>query len=198
MKKHDLKIPAALCAVALLLNIPRLSAQDATPSPADSVSPSPTPSASPNGSPSLDRMEQFRQKMNERLKTELKATDEEWTVILPLLEKVQTKMRDASPFRMFGMGRDRQGGGGGGGSSSPAAQPDPAARPNRNGSPETDALRAALESDSTSPTDIQAKLSALRESRKKSAAELEQARQDLVKVLTQRQEATLVMIGILD
>jgi len=43
-----------------------------------------------------------------------------------------------------------------------------------------------------------AKLEAVRAAHKKAAAELEQAREDLRKVLTLRQEAALVMVGILE
>ncbi len=206
MKSQRLKTFAAVSAASFLL-APFLVAQDAPPAPAASVASAATPdataaaaSASPNASPALDRMEQFRQRMNERLKTELKASDEEWTVIQPLLEKVQNKIRDASPFlRGFGRGgRPRNAGANAEGSpGQAAASPDP--RPMHGGdSPEMSALRAALESDSSAPADIQTKLAALRESRKKATADLEAARQDLVKVLTQRQEATLVLIGILD
>ena len=119
--------------------------------------------------------------MNEMIKTSLKATDDEWSVIQPLLEKVQTKQREtlASRFGAFG---GRRGGD----------------RPDRSASPETDALKAALESESTSPADIKAKLEAVRAARKKATADLDQAREELRKVLTQRQEASLVMLGILE
>ena len=138
-------------------------------------------------------MEQFRQRMNEFLKTSLKVSDEEWAIIQPLLEKVQIKQRESLGAR-FGMFGGRRGG------------PDRAAdrgtdRPRPPGhpaSPEADALKAALESEVSAPADIKTKLEALRESRKKAAADLDQARDELRKVLTQRQEATLVLAGILD
>ena len=40
-------------------------------------------------------MEDFRKRMEERLKGSLKVSDEEWAVLQPLIEKVQTKQRDA-------------------------------------------------------------------------------------------------------
>jgi len=137
-----------------------------------------------------DRIEQFRQRMNEFLKTALKVSDEEWAVILPLLEKVQNKQRESITGR-FGMFGGRRGGPGG---------PEGAGRlPGRSAQPpEAEALKAALDNEAAAPADIKAKLEALRESRKKSAAELDQAREELRKVLTQRQEATLVLSGILD
>ncbi len=131
--------------------------------------------------------EEFRQRMNERLKTSLKASDEEWTVIQPLLEKVTTKQRESMGSR-FGGGRGGRGGNGGndqGGSRSASASAG-------------EALRTALESESTTPADIKAKLAAVREARKQSATELAAARDELSKVLSVRQEAALVSMGILE
>ena len=69
--------------------------------------------------------EEFRQRMNERLKASLKVTDDEWAAIQPLIEKVQAKQRDAMGGRFGGFGRGPGGpggpggGGGGGGTSRP-------------------------------------------------------------------------------
>lgn len=176
-----------LVAAVLALNASCALAQD--PPPGD---PPPAPPGAPAPgapAPNPGDREAFRQRMNERLKTSLKASDEEWSVIQPLLEKVQAKQRNAmtSRFAFFG-GR----GGGGRGAND---RPD---RPGRQSAPEIDALRAALESDATPPAEIKAKLEAVRAMHKKAAAELEQAREELRKVLTLRQEAALVMIGILE
>jgi hypothetical protein len=150
-------------------------------------------------------MEQFRQRMNERIKTQLKATDEEWAVIQPLLENVQTKMRETMMSRFAGMaggagGAPRRGPAGEAPGASPAAgaADRPERRAQRPVSTESADLRAALENDQTSNTDIKAKLEALRASRKRGEDELAQARADLKKVLSLRQEATLVMMGMLD
>ncbi len=178
------------CAAGLLINGSHLAAQDQPPpaAPSATVSATVAPAATPASPPNADRMAQFRQRMNDRLKTALKVNDDEWNVIQPLLEKVQTKLRDSSPMRMWG-GRNRAGGqGNNNGNNQPPVA----------GSGDSEALRAALDSDATTPDEIKAKLEALRESRKKSLAELAQAREDLRKVLTQRQEATLVLMGMLD
>jgi len=139
--------------------------------------------------------------MNEHLKAALKVNDEEWGVIQPLLEKVQTKMRESMMSRFGGMGGGRRWGQGGGqgANANPSANNggDRGNRPERQRPAEIEALQKALESEATSPEEIKTKLQALRDSRKKSAAELEQAQEDLRKVLTQRQEATLVMMGML-
>jgi hypothetical protein len=154
-------------------------------------------------------MEQFRQRMNDRIKTSLQASDEEWAVIQPLLNKVQDKMRETMlgrfnlgprPQRAGNNGGGNNGAGGNGGDNAP--RPERADRqnnrPEQAGSAESQALRTALESPSTSNTEIKQKLEALRESRKKANAELEQAREELKSVLSLHQEATLVMMGMLD
>lgn len=180
----------AVCTAALLLQTPRLTAQDATPAPSASAAPTDSSPAPGGGRPGGA---DFRQRMNERLKAALKATDEEWTVIQPLLEKVQTAQRDSLMGRFGGaFGGGRRGGGPGGGDQPPGN------RPNRPSTPEANALRTALESDGTSAEEIKARLQALRDARKKAAGDLEQARQDLKKVLTLRQEAALVQMGLLD
>ena len=146
--------------------------------------------------------EEFRKRMNDRLKEALKATDEEWAVLQPLVEKVQTKQREtmASRFGGFFGGRGPGGGdrGTGGGDRGTSGGGGGDRGGDRGGSPESQALRTALDSDSTSAEDLKAKLAAVREARKKAAAELEAARADLAKVLSVRQEAVLVSMGVLD
>lgn len=162
--------------------------------------------------------EAFRAQMEERLKTSLKVTDDEWKVLQPLIEKVTTKQRESMGSRFGGLGslfgRGRGGPGGGDnapGGTSGAAPASGAPAPggdrggnrgdrggDRAGSAESQALRTALETDSTSADDLKAKLTALREAHKKSAAELAAVRADLQKVLTVRQEAVLVSMGILE
>jgi hypothetical protein len=138
-------------------------------------------------------MQDFMQRMNERLKTSLKVTDEEWTVLQPLIEKVQAAQREASAGRGFS-GR----GGSPGGSSRDNTSGGNPPTDTRPGSAESAALRAALESDSTTAEDIKAKLAALREVRKKGVADLAVARENLKNVVTMRQEAVLVSIGLLE
>ena len=125
----------------------------------------------------------FMQRMNDRLKESLKVTDEEWAVLKPLIEKVQTAQREAGAGRGFG------GRGPGGDNNTPDTRP---------GAAESAALRTALESDSTSADDLKAKLAAVRAVRKKGAADLAVAREELKKVVTVRQEAVLVSMGMLE
>ncbi|MDB6154521.1 MAG: hypothetical protein JWL90_2974 [Chthoniobacteraceae bacterium] len=142
--------------------------------------------------------EEFRQRMNDRLKTSLKATDEEWTIIQPLLEKVTTKQREAAGSRFGGMRGGPGGGGPGGRGGNGGGAPTADQGPRSAGSVASEALRTALESDATTPADIKTKLAAVRDARKKAAAELAAAREELSKVLSVRQEAALVSNGILE
>ncbi len=184
MKSNLLLTTLALLATATLAH-----AQERPPQPNDPNRPS--------GGDRSKSYEEFRQKMAERLKTSMKVTDDEWTVIQPLIEKVTTKMREAGGGRGGPPrgGDPRSGGGGGtpGGGSSSSGGGD-----RSSGSMERDALRTALENESASPEELKAKLTALRDSRKKAIAEVEVLREDLKKVLTVRQEALLVSYGILE
>src|SRR5437762_6836879 len=61
---------------------------------------------------------QFRQRAMDRIKEQLGATDDEWKVIQPKVEKVMTAHRESRGgfgFGGFGGGRGGPGGGGGGG-----------------------------------------------------------------------------------
>lgn len=132
--------------------------------------------------------EEFRQRMNERMKESLKASDDEWAVIQPLIEKVTTKQREASGNRFGGRG----GRGGRGGDDNNSGQSQSAA------ATASQALRTTLENESASPDEIKAKLTAVREARKNASAEVEKAREELKAVLSVRQEAALVSMGILE
>lgn len=128
--------------------------------------------------------EEFRKRMEETLKTALKATDEEWTVLQPMIEKVSNARRAADSGRGF---RPPGGGAPGGGTTS-----------DRPGAAEQAALRETLQNENASKEEIQAKLGAVRAQKKQAQADLEAAREDLKKVVTLRQEAVLVGFGILD
>lgn len=133
--------------------------------------------------------EQMRARMAEMMKQRLNATDEEWKIIEPRLMAVQEKQRAGMGGRfggmgMFGRGRDRGG--------------DNAQRPPREGMEELQALRDALEKEDTPASELKAKMKAVRENRKKNEAEVKAAREQLREVLTTRQEAMCVLMGLLD
>ena len=165
---------AALLAAILFAHPQCLMAQSASPAPAAS------PAASTG-----DKTADYLQRVNDKIKATLKATDEEWPVIEPLLFKVETAQRLASGRASSTSRKSRTG-----------ASAD--ASGSRPGLPEADALKTALDSDGTSTDEIKARLQAFRDARKRAIADLEQAREDLKQVLTLRQEAALVQMGILD
>jgi hypothetical protein len=138
---------------------------------------------------------QMRQQMAERMSQFIReklvvTNDDEWAVIQPKLTKV-TEVRMQVAFAGMGgfrgmMGGNRGGGGGG----------------NRFGgmmqsTPEADALQTAL--DSNAPKDqVKTALENLRAARQRQKDELAKAQNELREMLTLRQEATLVSLGILD
>ncbi|MCX7012663.1 MAG: hypothetical protein NTW86_08905 [Candidatus Sumerlaeota bacterium] len=161
--------------------------------------------------------EQFEQRMLDGIHQQLGATDEEWKAIEPLLKDVMQKQSEArmadfgSMFgRMFGRGGDRGGAGGPGSPGAPggrdqgqqggqeAQRGGPGGDRGRPQSPEVDALRQTLESTTATPEEIKAKLEALRKARTAKEDALKKSRNALREVLTVKQEAQLVLMGILD
>lgn len=136
--------------------------------------------------------EEFRKQLIARMQEQLGATADEMQVITPKLEKVMTAQREAMASRM-GMFGGRGGRGGRGGDRGGAGnQPEtPAAKA-------ASELRTTLENPNAPAEEINAKLAALREARAKARADLEAAQKDLVSVLTPRQEAVMVSMGMVD
>jgi len=137
--------------------------------------------------------EQMRQRMAQRMKESLGATDEEWQVISPLLQDVMEKQREVRSFSGRGMMMMR-------GPRGPEGDRGRRGRGfGREDTPaEVTALQEALESDSTPVEEIKSKLDAYRKARQAQEKELEQAQDKLRQILSVRQEATLVMMGMLD
>lgn len=128
----------------------------------------------------------MRERMNTFMKERLAASDDEFKVIQPKLEKVFELQRDARGGRMFG------GRGGPGGRGDSEQQPQSAAQQASND------LDELLQNKDASAEDIAKKLEALRDARAKAKKELTGAQKDLKEILTQRQEAILVQMGMLE
>lgn len=130
---------------------------------------------------------QMRERMETFMKEQLgNPTDEEWKVIQPKLDKVMTAQRDSRGGFMFGRGgSDRSRGGD---SSQPKSDVQKA---------QSD-LKDTLDKKDASVEEINAKLAALRTAREKAKTELKAAQKDLSEVLTARQVAALVMMGMLE
>ena len=139
--------------------------------------------------------QQMQQRLLDNLRQQLDITnDAEWGAVQPLILKVGQDWISSmlggglgGLQSMFGNRGGRQGGQGRGFAALGLGQPDPAA----------DALRNAI--DAYAPTEqIKAAMDKYRESKKRKAEELAKNREELRQVLSVRQEAILVSIGILD
>jgi Spy/CpxP family protein refolding chaperone len=151
-----------------------LRAQDATPP----AAPNAAPQDNGNGNGGRQRRNFSPDAMMAQLKTRFGVLDDaEWAVISARITPVMELRRSAGGG---GFGGFRGGGGGGG----------------RNASPEVESLRSAI-TDNLPDAEIKARLDHLREARKADQAKLEKAQADLVAVLTVKQEAIAVMMGIL-
>lgn len=116
------------------------------------------------------QMERYRNDEN------LGFSEDEWTVIAPLLKSVLMKRTEAFARGFGGRGRGDEG----------------------SGNTKMDALRAALEDENVSASKIESLLKAYRDDLKKKQDELKKARAELRDVLSIRQEALFVLRGILE
>jgi hypothetical protein len=129
----------------------------------------------------------MRERYAGMIKEQMGATDEEWKVIEPKLTKVMDARRDSGGFGGGFRGRNRD--------DNNSANPQTDASPVQAASRE---LRQTLDNKDATAEQIAARLTALREAKEKSKTALVSAQKDLKEVLTQRQEAVLVMFGMLD
>src|ERR1041384_6457254 len=108
--------------------------------------------------------------MMTRIKDQLGATDDEWKVLQPKVEKVMTASREArfgGMGAMFGGGRGQGGPGGGGGGAAATDRPQTAI-----GKAAAD-LRSALEDKSIGAEEIANRLKVLRDAKQKAKEEYE-------------------------
>lgn len=174
MKKLQSKLAMAGVAVLMVLGTSSLTAQER------------------QGRGNFDP-EQMRVRMMERYREALEVKDDaEWK----LLEGRITKVTDARR-EMGGFGRGF-GGPGGPGGRRPEGGDQGGERRRFGGepSPEAEALQKAIEA-KASNDEIKAKLAKYREVQKTKQANLEKAQAELRQVLSVRQEATSVMMGLL-
>jgi hypothetical protein len=137
--------------------------------------------------------EQMRQRMMERYREDLEVkSDDEWKLIEARITKVTDARREIGFGGMrFGGGR-RGGDNGGGGGDQGGRRSFGGGTP----SPEVESLQKAIEA--KAPADeLKAKLAKVREARKQKEANLAKAQDELRKVLSVRQEASAVLMGLL-
>jgi hypothetical protein len=197
MKKSGLPfLPCALAAAAWLASTPTLSAQP--------------PDRPPQGNFDATAM---RQRMLERLRTQLEITDDsEWKLISERATKVMEARRNAGGSGGPG-GGPGFGGPGGSASGGPPPQREDGNRPappsadspsgrggppafSREPNPDLEALRKAIDA-KASAAELKSALAKYREARKTKEAELTRAQDDLRQLLSVRQEAIAVSLGLL-
>jgi hypothetical protein len=184
----------------------------------------------------------MRQRMMDRMRDRLGATDEEWKVLSPKIEKVMTTQRDlrggggpGGPGGPggggFGGGPPPQGQGGprgdggggdrgprqargdGGGSDRPGARSsppqegggpppqDPSQQPPQQPSPVAQArqnLREAVDDSNTRADELARLVKSYREARDQAKDNLTKAQKELKELVTPKQEAFFVSMGLLD
>ncbi|OHB68013.1 MAG: hypothetical protein A2Y76_09525 [Planctomycetes bacterium RBG_13_60_9] len=121
-----------------------------------------------------EQMAWQQQRVFENLRRQLRISDEEWTVIKPRLQAVYDLVH---PQPQMGPGN---------------------ARPTTEIEQRSRDLRELLRDEKAPADQIKAKLTAYRAAREKTAQELIRARQSLRLLVTLRQEAVLVLNGLLD
>ena len=138
---------------------------------------------------------QFQQRMMDNIREQLGFTNNtDWNAVQPLIQKVMDARRDVGfgggMGRMFGRNRGGNNGdnanGGGRRGGFFGGQP----------SPEAEALQKAID-DNQPSAQIKAALAKYRASQKAKQAKLEQAQENLRKVLTVKQEAEATLLGLL-
>lgn len=143
--------------------------------------------------------DQMRERMAARLKEVLGTTDDEWAVIGPMLENVTEKTRQlrGGPGGFMGrggpQGGPRRGNWGRDGSEDGQDDREPTAIESAQ-----ESLRTTLDNPDATAAQIKSKLTALREARETAKQELAQAQAELKDVLTLRQEAQLILMGLLE
>ena len=129
---------------------------------------------------------EFRTRMLDRAREQFEVKDDaEWKLISERLEKVYTAGRDARSGSSFGGGRTPRPG--------DNNTPSPfRGEPN----PDAEALQKAIETKAPA-AEIKTKLAKYRDSRKEREAKLDKAQDDLRQLLSARQEAQAVLMGLL-
>jgi hypothetical protein len=154
----------------------------------------------PGGGPGNFDPAQMRQRMMDRYREQMGVkSDDEWKIIQERVEQVMDARRAVGFGGMGGMrgfGRGGQGQGQGQGQ----AQADNTNRRQRFGpepTPEQEALQQAVDSNASNDQ-LKSLLAKYREARKANEAKLQQAQDNLRKILSMRQEAVAVLMGLLN
>lgn len=146
---------------------------------------------------------QIEARHKKRLQEQLGASDDEWMILEPRIRKVRELARLAGedglpPLMMAGSALAAGPGGTMGRGPRLLRSTDPNAPERSDVEKGADALRKALGSAQPEPEAVASALKAYRAARAKARADLKKARQELREVVTVRQEAQLVTMGVLE
>jgi len=161
------------------------------------------PGGGPQGGPRQGQRfnrEEMQRMMAERMKETLEISDEEWKVFEPRITKVLTLSQQSGGFGGMGMMmRGRRGGFGPGGQQG-ARGGDTQAQQQELTPVEksTQELQTVLDNKDAKPEEIKAKLTALRDAKEKARQDMVKAQKELRDIVSVRQEAQLVMMGLLN
>lgn len=143
-----------------------------------------------------ERFEEMRKQQAQRMREDLELSEDEFSAIQPMIENVQQLS-----LEFLAVGRGGPGGPGGFGGRGGFNPGDLGVQMTPQGRALSDAataLRETLDSDGTSSDEIKSKLAAVRQARVAMQDTLRQAREELRGFVTPKQEATLVLQGVLD
>jgi hypothetical protein len=147
---------------------------------------SPGNSDSQNKQPKLSG----EQRWMSQIKEQIQANDDEWSVLAPRVERVMKAQREVQA------GHDPRG------VREPRPpkepRPDEPSRPVSVVSETAKALSATLWDQSSAASEIRRQVMAIRDARARARRELTQAQEELRQLLTYRQEAVLIIMGLLD
>ena len=150
----------------------------------------PGPTTRPGRGPRNFNPEQFQKMISDRLKEKMGVSDEDWAAIEPRVFKVMAAQRDAGGGGM-GMGMlFGFGGAGGPGGGEDESKLTPTAKAAKD-------LQASIEANAGAD-ELAARMAALRDAQAKARQQLADARSSLKELLTRKQEAVLLMVGILE
>ena len=192
MKRLSLASLLAICGLILSTATGSLLAQNEAPAAQAGAPGAPGGPGGRGGRGTWDP-EQMRQRMMERVREQLAVKDDsEWSVIESRIKKISDSR--------FGVGRGMGGPGGPGGQAGQAGQGGQGGRQGRGGfgqaNPDAEVLQTALDS-GASADDIKVKLTAYRAAAKVKEGQLEKAQDELRQLLSVKQEARAVLLGLL-
>lgn len=199
MKRLSLASLLAICGLILSTTTGSLLAQNDAPAAQAGAPGAPGAPGGRGGRGNWDP-EQMRQRMMERFREQLAVKDDaEWSLIEARIKKINDS-RSGMGRGFGGPGGGPGGPGGQGGQAGQAGQAGQGGRQGRGGfgqpNPDAEVLQTALDS-GASADDIKVKLTAYRAAAKVKEGQLEKAQDELRQLLSVKQEARAVLLGLL-